>query len=259
MKKATLAGLACLLLMATSATQATTLTAEQKCEQSKLKAQGKLQACLAKNAAGMIDGKADAEADCRAKFQAALDKADTKAEAASTSCRFMDNGDGTVSDLDTGLVWEQKTGTIGVANPSDVHDVNNTYTLSTGFPWLPTGTAYTEFLFTLNGANSGDGLSTGGCFANHCDWRLPTVEEIRGIREYTQGVCAGGSGACVNPALGPTQLTTLNGETITNQYWTISTVSGNPFVVWPGVTWGGGSASVQKDQLLFARAVRGGL
>ncbi|TMA85936.1 MAG: DUF1566 domain-containing protein, partial [Deltaproteobacteria bacterium] len=27
--------------------------------------------------------------------------------------RFVDNGDGTVTDNETGLIWEKKTGTVG--------------------------------------------------------------------------------------------------------------------------------------------------
>src|SRR5262249_13846097 len=71
----------CAALLCAGTAQAT-VTAQQKCEQVKLKAQGKLQNCLKKNAAGIIGGKADAAADCQTKFTTALAKADAKAAAA---------------------------------------------------------------------------------------------------------------------------------------------------------------------------------
>jgi hypothetical protein len=43
--------------------------------------------------------------------------------------RFVDNGDGTVTDNQTGLQWEKKTTAVGsVANLADPHDVDNAYT-----------------------------------------------------------------------------------------------------------------------------------
>jgi len=57
--------------------------------------------------------------------------------------RFIDNGDGTVTDADTGLMWEKKTGTVGISvlcdstdTCPDPHDVNNLYT------WSRTGTVF---------------------------------------------------------------------------------------------------------------------
>ena len=65
--------------------------------------------------------------------------------------RFTDNGDGTVSDSVSGLMWEKKTpgGTGGV------HDVGKSYSWSEvkGLqpPDQPDGTAFTVFLATING------------------------------------------------------------------------------------------------------------
>src|SRR5262245_27270599 len=46
--------------------------------------------------------------------------------------RFVDNGDGTVTDQTTGLVWENKENQDGIADFADPHDADNTYTWSGG-------------------------------------------------------------------------------------------------------------------------------
>jgi hypothetical protein len=104
-----------------------------------------------------------------------------------------------VTDLNTGLQWEKKDNLDGVVNDADPHDADNIYSLSASGT-AADGTAYTDFLSKLN-----NGAFT-GCFANHCDWRLPSHVELEGIVDETKGVCSGGSGACIDPAFGPTQL-----------------------------------------------------
>lgn len=80
--------------------------------------------------------------------------------------RYIDNGDGTITDTHTCLVWEKKDDAGGI------HDKDNQYTWSNrlnaqgdctvaGCP--PNGEVFTVFLASLN--NSG--------FAGHNDWRLP--------------------------------------------------------------------------------------
>jgi hypothetical protein len=93
------------------------------------------------------------------------------------AARFIDNGDGTVTDTRTGLQWEQKEFADGEASYGNPHDVDNTYTWSaTGT--APDGTAFTQFLGALNTCISPFGNDG---FAGHCDWRLPTFEELQSI------------------------------------------------------------------------------
>ena len=123
--------------------------------------------------------------------------------------RFTDNGDGTVTDHQSGLMWEKKT----PAGGGGVHDVKNQYTwcarngifnvcLDRSEP--PNGTVFTEFLYGLNRGTSVNGDSSNGCFTGHCDWRLPTIVELRTIFDAAQGECGGGIGACIDPIFGPT-------------------------------------------------------
>src|ERR1700761_2725007 len=109
---------------------------------------------------------------------------------------YRDNGDGTVSDQDTGLMWEKKTGTVGddtlpfcrTANDCpDVHNVGNRY------QWnnqrvrggeAPDGSVFINFIARLNGDVSLDGKTITGCFANHCDWRLPNIDELETIVDH---------------------------------------------------------------------------
>jgi len=112
---------------------------------------------------------------CRDKYFATWDKLVAKHPGTSCSgARFVDNGDETVTDKLTGLVWEKKSGTGGGPNLLDPHDVDNSYTLSDGDADISDedGTAYTDFLESLN---------AGGGFAGANGWRLPTILELSTI------------------------------------------------------------------------------
>jgi hypothetical protein len=134
---------------------------------------------------------------------------------ACTSVRYVDNGDGTVTDNVTKLQWEKKDAADGVVDYSNPHDVDNTYTWGNlagcTYVGCPNGTAFSDFLGQLNYCVS-DGTTTDvPGFAGHCDWRLPTIEELETLYEPTAPTCGGGP--CIDPTLMPAPLLDLSATT----------------------------------------------
>ncbi len=165
--------------------------------------------------------------------------------------RWIDHGDGTATDTTTGLMWELKSGVAddGVDCPTvggpeqcdDPHHVDNLYQWSgDGSPSLPVGSVFARFLARLNSGRSASGTRTEGCFAGYCDWRIPTVEELRGIAEPCDGPgCA-----------------TIPGPTAPYWHWT-STQSTNGGFAWD-IHFADGEEDFGKKQWFDAvRAVRG--
>ena len=216
------------------------LTAEA-CQAKKLKAQGKFLLCRAGELAKGAQGKPVDIADCTERFSDTVAKLNAQAAGASIECRYQDNSDGTVTDLDTGLQWEKKTG------DASFHDVSNQYTWS-GSGIDPDGTVFTEFLPSFNECQSADGDVITGGLGNHCDWRLPSEAELRTIQ--LPFPC--GSGPCIDP---------IFGSTASGFYWSSTTNSANTTQAWTShFNSVDSTAAVGKTVgTLFARAVRGGL
>jgi hypothetical protein len=216
------------------------------CLAQKQKAWGGLRQCEAGEKAKLLQSKPADLAKCTTKLLQKLAKLTAKASEAAIACRYGDNDDGTVTDYDTGLQWEQKT------DDASVHDKDNTYAWSNGGGGFtqPDGPAFNVFLGTLDNGTSSDGSATSGCFAGHCDWRLPAIAELRGIVDATQGNCGGGSGPCIDEAVfGPT----------VDFYWSASTDATLSFAAW-GVGFANGTASLGgKSSAFSVRAVRSGL
>jgi Protein of unknown function (DUF1566) len=167
--------------------------------------------------------------------------------------RFVDNGDGTITDNQTGLMWEKKS------SDGTVHDVSKTYQWSiSGAP--PDGGAFTSFLAELNDCESADGSVVSGGFAGHCDWRLPQNDELSTI---AKAGCS--TPPCVvDPAFntdctGGCMVTSCS-CTESSNYQSASTWTdgGVGLVAW-GVNFVNGFASDEaKTDAIFVRAVRGG-
>ena len=91
--------------------------------------------------------------------------------APSSAGRFVDNGDETITDTQTGLMWEKKTTAVGSgASENDIRDVDNRYT------WEY---AMNDWLDRLKGRLIA--FANDGAFARHSDWRIPTMEELNTI------------------------------------------------------------------------------
>jgi hypothetical protein len=88
---------------------------------------------------------------------------------AGTAVSFVDNGNGTITDNVTGLMWEK------LSDNGDIHDKDNTYT------GLSAAIARAN---TLNMAN----------FAGHNDWRVPNIRELASLPRY------GSQNPAVHPA-----------------------------------------------------------
>lgn len=165
-------------------------------------------------------------------------------DASACTTRFDASGS-TILDHATGLEWEKKTGVAGnnqfcgfAGDCSDVHDVNNVYSWSSDK--APSGSAFLNFLAVLNG--SFDGV----CDEGHCDWRLPTRQELQAIRNAGTGNCGSG-GSCLDAAFLP------DGAV---HYWSSTTSTDDAIRAWPVYTGNGSAGEADKPNSFRVRAVR---
>jgi hypothetical protein len=198
-------------------------------------------------------GRAQCLGDFNGDGKVTIDELTTAVDNALSGCqvsgpRFVDNGDGTVTDHQTRLTWEKKDNLDGDPNPADSHDADNVYSWSNDIAYsadtAPDGTVFTVFLAVLNGGSSADGKTTVGCFAGHCDWRLPTVAELNGIRGLTPGTCGFGGCACSDPVIGAQAgaqccacIDSVFGPTESGLTWSLSTYFYAGDVIGPTNVW----------------------
>jgi hypothetical protein len=171
---------------------------------------------------------------------------------------YKDEGDGTIEDKVTDLVWEKKS------DDGGLHDKDDLYTWDEAF----------DYVATLNNICANDELvdcsadadcvaaGVGGrCgFAGNRDWRLPNVKELQSIVNYQN----------FSPPVSPEfhsddncfpGATVLTGScTEASIYWSSTTaafVSGGADA-WFVEFFGGSVGAFNKVFDLFVRAVRGG-
>ena len=144
--------------------------------------------------------------------------------------QYADNGNGTVTDTKTGLMWEK------LSQDGSIHDYGTTYT------WYM---AFTNKIAALNG---------GSGFAGHTDWRLPNRFELETLADL----------GFLNPAIDPAFNTgcvasctvTSCSCTQSNYYWSSTTHLFIPADAWD-VSFSDGNGSIlDKSIPLHVRAVR---
>lgn len=172
---------------------------------------------------------------------------------AGAALSYTDNGDGTITDNNSGLMWEKKDDSGGI------HDKDNAYTwcgASCGGAYEMDGTIKTVFLDTLNDV-AGGGTS---CLAGYCDWRVPNAKELQSIIDYDEfspsvdpafhqaGTCTG----CADVTLASCSCSGLQ------WYWSSTFSTGFPGRAWQ-VDFGSGIlAPDTATSPRTVRAVRGG-
>jgi len=226
--------LAAAALLVAGAASAAFAGAEERCQGNRYLAAALYQRCQGKAAAKYhatgaqdVPRYQEAAAKCAARYDFLWRRLQTRALRSGSSCdgsRFMDRGDGTVTDRLTGLQWEKKT------DDGTIHDRDDRLAwTTTGAP--ADGPVFTTFLAGLNNA----------CFAGHCDWRLPTLTELQPILlgQYPDGG--------IDQAFGP----------VGDYYWTASEQTNVPDVAWVLSFLDGSRALVDKDTTFAVRAVRG--
>jgi hypothetical protein len=158
---------------------------------------------------------------------------------AGLSLSFVDNGDGTVTDRNTGLMWEKKS------DDGGLHDKDNAYV------WNPGVGSIWAWLVQVN-AEGGTG------FAGHNDWRIPNIRELQSIVDF--GRYNPAADPVFNTACAPGCSVTACSCTVANYYWSSTTLAGSPFYAWDVYfEYGNLNGWDFKDSTLYVRAVRGGL
>jgi len=206
------------------------------------------------------------------------------------SARFEDNADGTITDNDTGLIWEKKVKLDSTLDPANLQDADNYYrwsgtcSVTTSKHCQPDAVSEAACLAGVEGDPTGCSQCTGGegtCtvsspgvtvwqwlvalntanFAGHSDWRLATKGEYVSIIDDTdatppvvnvalQGASCGVACADVND---PACSCTQSGN-----YWSASTYLPNPVNAW-NVYFGDGYVFYFAKTLnSHVRAVRSG-
>jgi hypothetical protein len=145
---------------------------------------------------------------------------------------FTDNGDGTITDNNTGLMWEK------LSDDGSIHDYDEGL-----YTWEE---AFSVKIAELNSTS----------FAGHNDWRLPNLNELETIRNLgTQSPAVNSifKTACTFDC---TVLTCSC--TVDDAYWTSTTYVLDEISAWTVYFDDGDTYASGKDIENFVRAVRGG-
>ncbi len=134
---------------------------------------------------------------------------------------YTDNGNGTVTDSGKGLIWQKCTAGRGTTLGNCSTGSATTYTWSNAITYC-------------------EGLTLGG----RSDWRLPNINELRSIVDYTKST---------SPAIDSTAFP----NTQSAGYWSSSTYSPITTKVWAVYFAFGEVFTVDKTDLYYVRCVTG--
>jgi len=118
--------------------------------------------------------------------------------------RFVDHGDGTITDNLTGLMWLKDANCIATGHPGFDND-------GTAFDGSVTWQHAFDF---VNGINDGTYYN---CQAGYTDWRLPDVKELFSLTDYNH----------TSPSL-PSDHPFVNFSFVDKRYWTSTTYFSSP-------------------------------
>jgi hypothetical protein len=152
---------------------------------------------------------------------------------AALAADFTDNGDGTISDADTGLIWKKcsegqsyDSSAAAAEQCGDSRDIA-TYTWQEAF----------QRAEAVNAGSAGEALG-------QSDWRLPNINELASIADL----------ATYDPAID----TTFFPETASSFYWSSTPRAGSAGLAWGVSFYGGADSSYGIDYYGRARLVRAG-
>ena len=149
---------------------------------------------------------------------------------------YVDNGDGTITDTKTLLMWEK------LSNDGTIHDYTTSYT------WT---NAFNTKIATLNSGN----------FAGHNDWRLPNRNELVSLLSVGNTVPPN-IGTAFNTGCAPSCTVTTCSCTHSGFYWSSSSNTAVPSGAWCVAFINGffntGLGILDKSFHLYVRGVRGG-
>jgi hypothetical protein len=158
---------------------------------------------------------------------------------AGAALSYTDNGDGTITDPTTGLMWEKK------GDNGGLHDKDNGYT------WSGIGSQETiwDWLDDVN-AEGGTG------FAGYSDWRIPNAKELQSLVNFQNGAPMTSTAFNVNCVVGATVLT--GSCTAPASYFSSTTWARSTSMAWGVSFYEGLLYAYDKAAGLRVRAVRGG-
>jgi hypothetical protein len=212
-------------------------------EEAKARVQAAVEARVTDYAVLFDQAEVRAREEAKARVQAAVEARGQEEEArvrareaaeAQARVRYRNQGDGTVTDVQTGLQWmrcalgQAWTGLTCTVPPGEADRYN----------WQA----------ALNAAQT---LNRQGGYAGHRDWRVPTIEEL-----HTLVYCYLGPSQCFGhyPIIDQQNFP----NTPASGFWSSSPDADEQILAWAVYFFDGRNAAFHKSNPLFVRLVRGG-